>query len=191
MIVDDLTTLLRDRKAVVGVIGLGYVGLPLCLTIAEAGMRVVGFDLDASKPPQLENGVSYIKHIPSERIRAAVKTSLFSATSDFTRLKDADAILICVPTPLTAHREPNLSYVISTGETIAEYLRSGQLIILESTTYPGTTREVLRPILEKSGLKSGKDFFLAFSPEREDPGNRSFGTAQIPKVVGGEGTDAL
>ncbi len=191
MVVDSLAALLRERKAIVGVIGLGYVGLPLCLTIAEAGMQVVGFDLDASKPPQLEKGVSYIKHIPSERIRSAINTSLFSATSDFTRLTDADAILICVPTPLTAHREPNLSYIISTGETIAQHLRIGQLIVLESTTYPGTTREVLRPILEKSGLKSGVDFFLAFSPEREDPGNKSFGTAQIPKVVGGEGTDAL
>lgn len=191
MVVDSLAALLRERKAIVGVIGLGYVGLPLCLTIAEAGMQVVGFDLDASKPPQLEKGVSYIKHIPSERIRSAINTSLFSATSDFTRLTDADAILICVPTPLTAHREPNLSYIISTGETIAQHLRIGQLIVLELTTYPGTTREVLRPILEKSGLKSGVDFFLAFSPEREDPGNKSFGTAQIPKVVGGEGTDAL
>ena len=191
MLADDLALLLRERRAVVGVIGLGYVGLPLCLAIAEAGMRVLGFDVDLSKPAQLGRGESYFKHIPAERIRSINTTSLFSATSDFSRLAEVDAILICVPTPLTTHREPNLSYVVSTGETVAKYLRSGQLIILESTTYPGTTRDVLRPILEKSGLKSGTDFFLAYSPEREDPGNQSFGTAQIPKVVGGEGADAL
>jgi UDP-N-acetyl-D-glucosamine dehydrogenase len=166
-----------NAKAVIGVIGLGYVGLPLCLTIAEAGMRVLGFDLDVAKPAHLERGETYIKHVPSDRIRLANDTSLFSATSDFSRLKETDAILICVPTPLSGHREPDLSYVISTAETIAKYLRVGQLIILESTTFPQTTRDVLRPILEKSGLKSGEDFFLAYSPEREDPGNQSFGTA--------------
>ena len=175
-----------QRKATIGVIGLGYVGLPLCVAIAKSGSRVIGFDIDPLKADQLTNGISYIKHIPSSAVQSARDTDLFIATSDFSRLTDTDAILICVPTPLTKHREPDLSFIISTGETIAKHLHHGQLVVLESTTFPGTTSGVLQPILEKNGLKSGKDFFLAFSPEREDPGNGNFSTVQIPKVVGGD-----
>jgi UDP-N-acetyl-D-glucosamine dehydrogenase len=186
MLQDDLTQRLTQKTALVGVVGLGYVGLPLCVAIAHSGFNVLGFDIDPSKPAQLMKGNTYIKHIPSKSIEAANESGRFRATSDFSRLAEADAILICVPTPLTAHLEPDLSFVISTGNVIAKHLRAGQLIVLESTTFPGTTKEVLRPILEGSGLKCGKDFFLAFSPEREDPGNQTFSTAQIPKVVGGE-----
>ncbi len=186
----DLLNSLSQRTATIGIIGLGYVGLPLCVAIAAAGARVVGFDIDASKTEQLARGESYIKHIPSSMIRQTTESGLFSATADFACLKDVDAILICVPTPLTSHLEPDLSFVVSTTEVIARHLRKGQLVVLESTTYPGTTREVLRPILERSGLSCGVDFFLAFSPEREDPGNRNFSTTQIPKVVGGDDPDS-
>jgi UDP-N-acetyl-D-glucosamine dehydrogenase len=186
----DLATLLRQRQAFIGVIGLGYVGLPLCIAIARAGSRVLGFDIDPAKPSQLASGRSYIRHIPSSAIKEVNETGRFSATSDFSCLALVDAVLICVPTPLTKHLEPDLSFIISTGEVIAKYIRPGQLIILESTSFPGTTKEVLRPVLEKSGLKCGVDFFLAFSPEREDPGNASYSTSQIPKVVGGEDPEA-
>jgi UDP-N-acetyl-D-glucosamine dehydrogenase len=183
---EQLALRFEHRKAVIGVIGLGYVGLPLCLAIAQAGSHVIGFDIDPSKPLQLEGGTSYINHISSQSIKMANATGRFSATSDFSRIAEVDAILICVPTPLTRHLEPDLSFVVSTGEVIKKYLRPGQLVILESTTFPGTTKESLRPILESGGLKCGEDFYLAFSPEREDPGNKNFSTAQIPKVVGGE-----
>jgi UDP-N-acetyl-D-glucosamine dehydrogenase len=183
---DNLALRLKQRKAVIGIIGLGYVGLPLCIAIAEAGSPVLGFDIDPSKPLQLANGQSYINHISSHSVKSANDTGRLSATSDFSRLAEVDAILICVPTPLTRHLEPDLSFVVSTGEVIAKYLRPGQLVILESTTFPGTTKDILKPILEAGGLKCGEDFFLAFSPEREDPGNKNFSTAQIPKVVGGE-----
>jgi UDP-N-acetyl-D-glucosamine dehydrogenase len=186
MTANGLALRLEQRKAVIGVVGLGYVGLPLCLAIASSGSKVFGFDVDPSKPIKLAKGETYIKHISSEDVIAANKSGRFAATSDFSRLNEMDAILICVPTPLTQHHEPDLSFVISTAEVIATHIRAGQLIILESTTFPGTTREVLRPILEKTGLKCGKDFFLAYSPEREDPGNLSFKTTQIPKVIGGE-----
>ena len=186
----DLARRLQSRQAVVGVIGLGYVGLPLCIAIAESGSRVIGLDIDPTKIVRLAKGESYIKHIPADKIRNTNDTTRFMATSDFSRLKEVDAILICVPTPLTSHFEPDLSFVVSTGETVAKHLRAGQLIVLESTTFPGTTSQVLRPILEKSGLKNGVDFFLAFSPEREDPGNPDFSTSQIPKVVGGDDPNA-
>jgi UDP-N-acetyl-D-glucosamine dehydrogenase len=179
------------RQATIGIIGLGYVGLPLALTAARAGFTVLGFDINASYVARLNRGESYITHIPSPPIAAAVEERRLAATTDFSRLPEADAILICVPTPLTRHREPDLSYVETTTRTIAAHLRRGQLIVLESTTYPGTTDEVLKPILEATGLTSGRDFFLAFSPEREDPGNPEFGTATIPKVVGGDGAAAL
>lgn len=182
----ELTERIRSRDATVGVIGLGYVGLPLCLAMTERGFRVIGFDIDAGKPELLLSGKSYIKHISSEKIVAANRTGRFTATTNFSKLVDVDAILICVPTPLTAHHTPDLTYVQHTAEIVSKHLRSGQLVILESTTFPGTTREVLQPILEKSGLVCGRDFFLAFSPEREDPGNASFNTAQIPKVVGSD-----
>ncbi|MEE1654749.1 nucleotide sugar dehydrogenase [Microvirga sp. CF3062] len=181
----------QSRDAKVGIVGLGYVGLPLALTAAKANFSVLGFDINRSYVDRLNQGESYIRHIPSDLVASAVATGLLQATNDFDRLKEPDAILICVPTPLTQHREPDLSYVKATARTIAAHLRRGQLIVLESTTYPGTTEEVLKPIFEATGLKSGKDFFLAYSPEREDPGNLNFSTSTIPKVVGADGSEAL
>ncbi len=161
------------REATIGVIGLGYVGLPLVGAVAGSGFTVLGFDIDAEKVAQLNAGRSYIRHIPDATIGGWLRGGRFHAVADFTRLHEADAVLICVPTPLTRHREPDLTYIVGTTEAIAPQLRRGQLIVLESTTYPGTTREVMQPILERGGLKSGVDFFLAYSPEREDPGRRS------------------
>src|SRR3954470_7093088 len=186
-----LLAAIKSREAVIGIAGLGYVGIPLALAAAKAKFRVLGLDIDAPRVQQINRGESFIKHISSESIAEAVKGGRLEATADFDRLGEADAILICVPTPLTRHREPDLSYVESTARAIAPRLRRGQLVVLESTTYPGTTDEVIKPILEQTGLKSGVDFFLAFSPEREDPGNPDFGTAGIPKVVGGDGPEAL
>jgi UDP-N-acetyl-D-glucosamine dehydrogenase len=177
---------LRAKTAVIGVIGLGYVGLPLSLTLAEAGVNVLGFDIDPAKPKAIAEGRTYLKQFSSERIAAVSSLGTLSATSDMERLSESNVILICVPTPLTKHLEPDLSYVTRTAEAIAARLRPGQLVVLESTTYPGTTREVLKPILEKTGLICGKDVFLAFSPEREDPGNQIHTTATIPKVVGAD-----
>ena len=169
----------------VGIIGLGYVGLPLLYTFHQAGLNVVGFDVDATKIDFITQGKSYIKHFSDSQILELSQSDKCAVTSDFKLLKDVDSILICVPTPLDHHREPDMSYVVNTSETIAKYLRKGQLIILESTTYPGTTDELLKSILEKSsGLREGEDFFLAYSPEREDPGNPDFNTKSIPKVVG-------
>jgi UDP-N-acetyl-D-glucosamine dehydrogenase len=182
---------IQTRRAVIGIAGLGYVGIPLALAAVKAKFRVVGFDVDAARVKQINRGASFIKHISSSSIRDAVKDRQFEATADFDRLAEVDTILICVPTPLTRHREPDLSYVESTARAIAPRLRRGQLVVLESTTYPGTTDDVIKPILEATGLKSGVDFFLAFSPEREDPGNPDFGTTGIPKVVGGDGPEAL
>ena len=180
----------------VAIIGCGYVGLPLALRFAEAGHKVVGFDTDPEKVRLLNAGKSYIEHIQQIKIQQYVNSRHFHATTDLSKLKEADAIIICVPTPLNEYREPDLSYVESTAKSIQPHLQKGQLVVLESTTYPGTTEELLLPILEKSGLRcpvaAGPenenvpgDFFLAFSPEREDPGNKQFGLAQIPKVVGG------
>jgi UDP-N-acetyl-D-glucosamine dehydrogenase len=179
----------RDRTATVGIIGLGYVGLPLALTFAGKGFTTVGFDVDPAKVERLAAGQSYLGHIPDAAITAAPK---FTATADFRQLAKMDAIIVCVPTPL-AHdsTEPDMSFVVKSSEVIGEHLRAGQLVVLESTTYPGTTREVVKPILERRGLESGRDFLLAYSPEREDPGNPEFHTARIPKVVGGDGADAL
>ncbi len=176
---------IEQRTASVGIIGLGYVGLPLVLEFIRAGFVVRGLDLDDRKVSLLKQGKSYIKHIPAEKIRAMNRTKRFVPTTDFSQIERTDCIVICVPTPLNEHREPDISYVIETTKTISRYLRSGHLVILESTTYPGTTDEDMRPILEKAGLKAGKDFFLAFSPEREDPNNPHFSTSTIPKVVGG------
>ncbi len=181
---------IENKSAVVAVCGLGYVGLPLVCAIAK-GFKMLGFDIDAQKIASLNAGDSYIGHIPSSSIAPLVKSGYFAATNDFRRIREADVILICVPTPLTRHREPDLSYVIATASSIAENARPGQLIILESTTYPGTTTEVMAPIFLEKGLQSGRDIFLAFSPEREDPGNAHFETVTIPKVVGGDGADAL
>jgi UDP-N-acetyl-D-glucosamine dehydrogenase len=186
----------KGAQLKVGVIGCGYVGLPLGLRFAEAGHRVKGFDTDPHKVSQLNEGQSYIGHIPSSKIQQYVRSKHFSATSDFSCLTEMDAVVICVPTPLDQRREPDLSYVQQTALSIQPHLQRGQLIVLESTTYPGTTEELVLPILEKSGLRCpiaqgpdaehmATDFFLAFSPEREDPGNKQYGLAQIPKVVGG------
>ena len=180
-----LRAAIERRTAVVGILGLGYVGLPLALVFAERGFRVLGFDVDPQKVATLERGECYIRHLDGHRIAEVTAARRFAATIDFDRLAEADALLICVPTPLTAQREPDLSFVVKTAEQIAVRLRCGQLVVLESTTYPGTTDEVVRGILDRSGLALGEDYFLAFSPEREDPGNPTFGTANIPKVVGG------
>ncbi|MEX2588164.1 MAG: NAD(P)-binding domain-containing protein, partial [Actinomycetota bacterium] len=166
--------LYRSKQAVVGVIGLGYVGMPLALAAVEAGYFVVGFDVDQEKADSINAGKSYIKHIPSEAVAAAVQDGRLQASADFAKLGSVDAIVICVPTPLTTHREPDLSYVVATAEAIRPHLRRGHLVVLESTTWPGTTDEVMKPILEQSGLKSGEDFYLAYSPEREDPGNPEY-----------------
>jgi UDP-N-acetyl-D-glucosamine dehydrogenase len=182
---------IQDRSYVVGIVGMGYVGLPLTRSFYEAGFRCVGFDVDARKIKQLNAGKSYIKHIPGQFIAQARKEKRFRATSNFAELKKVDAIIICVPTPLTKMREPDMSYVRGTCETIAKHLRKGQLVALESTTYPGTTRELMLPILETGGLKVERDFYLAFSPEREDPGRKSHNTTTIPKVVGGYGPKSL
>ena len=186
-------TLVANRSARIGVIGQGYVGLPLALVFEAAGFTVTGFDLDPKKVEALSRGESYIKHIGSERVAAAVAHGRYRATTDFDGLGECDAILICVPTPLGRHREPDLSYIHDTSREIARRLRAGQLVVLESTTYPGTTDEEVLPILEGSGLRCPADFLLAFSPEREDPGNQRFNTQSIPKVVGGvnaESTEA-
>jgi UDP-N-acetyl-D-glucosamine dehydrogenase len=180
----ELIETIRARRATVGIIGLGYVGLPLARSFARVGVRVLGFDVDAGKVEKLNAGKSYIQQIPDATI-AAMREQRFEATSDFARLGEPDAILICVPTPLTESREPDLSYVVKSAQSIAAKLRPGQLIVLESTTYPTTTRNVVLPILEATGLKAGQDFFLAFSPEREDPGNQTHSLDTIPKVVGG------
>jgi UDP-N-acetyl-D-glucosamine dehydrogenase len=175
----------RTRSAHVGIIGMGYVGLPLALAFAKSGFTVTGFDTDSAKVRALSEGQSYIHHIDSERIATAVASDRLRATADFDRLVQQDAILICVPTPLTKQRDPDMRYVRDTAQAIAKRLRRGQLIVLESTTYPGTTDELVRETLESSGLKLGLDFLLAFSPEREDPGNANFNTQTIPKLVGG------
>lgn len=184
-----LLKLIKDQSAVVGIIGLGYVGLPLAIHFGQKGFKIIGFDLDTRKIDKLLHGESYIKHIPAESINAMINQKKFDVTIDFSRLSEADCILICVPTPLTDKMEPDLSYLLDTTETITKYLRPGQLIILESTTYPGTTEEMMLPKLTTKDLKVGRDFFLAFSPEREDPGNQQFCATNTPKVVGGV-TDA-
>ncbi len=176
---------ITGRSARVGIIGLGYVGLPLALAFAEQGFPVLGFDVDAAKVETLLRGECYIRHLDAARVRAQTESGRLIPTADFERLAEADAILICVPTPLTRHREPDLRYVRATAEQIARRLRAGQLVVLESTTYPGTTEELLLPRLGAGGLRCGEDFFLAFSPEREDPGNPKFSTTNIPKLVGG------
>ena len=169
----------------VGIFGLGYVGLPLSLAFCRAGFRVTGFDIDPDKVDALNRGQSYIKHIGEDGVIQAIEKGLFRATCDFSKSTHCDALIVCVPTPLTSSREPDLSFVESTTRSIAPYLRKSQLFCLESTTYPGTTDEVIRPILEDYGLLAGKDFHLAYSPEREDPGNKEFSTNTIPKLVGG------
>lgn len=181
----------RARTARIGVIGLGYVGLPLAVTFARRGFSVQGLDIDKAKVDRLNAGSSYIGRISDDDIRELRAAGTLTATVDFAALAAVDAIILCVPTPLTPQRDPDLSFVIGTCESIAPHLRRGQLVVLESTTYPGTTNEIVRPILERGGLRAGVDFFLAYSPEREDPGNTAFATADIPKIVGADDPDSL
>jgi UDP-N-acetyl-D-glucosamine dehydrogenase len=183
---ETLLASLDQRDATIGIIGLGYVGLPLALAGIDAGFKVLGFDINRARVALINNAEQVISYIGRDVMRAAIDGGRFQATGDFSRLADADAILICVPTPITRHRDPDLSFVSDTAATIAKTLRKGQLVVLESTTWPGTTREVIQPLLEATGLKVGEDVFLAFSPEREDPGNPHFGTKTIPKVVGAD-----
>lgn len=177
---------ITTRQAKIGVIGLGYVGLPLLMSFSEENFHVIGFDIDKEKIDYLQQGKSYIKHIDSEKIIALLDRKNFQCTTDFSRLVEVNVIIICVPTPLGEHQEPDLQYVENTTHVVKQYLQRGQLVVLESTTYPGTTEEVLKPIFEMTGLKEGKDFYLAFSPEREDPGNPVYNTRKIPKVVGSD-----
>ncbi|MCZ6817521.1 MAG: nucleotide sugar dehydrogenase [Planctomycetota bacterium] len=178
----------KKKKALIGIVGMGYVGLPLARTFGQAGFKILGFDVDDAKVRKLNAGKSYIKHIPASMIVGLKRANRFRATADLKELNKPDAIIICVPTPLSKTRDPDMSYVEDTARAIADRLRPGQLIVLESTTYPGTTRDLVRPILEEaSGLKAGRDFFLAYSPEREDPGRTDFSTETIPKLVGGYG----
>ena len=190
----DLADLLRrieTRSYTVGIVGMGYVGLPLAMTFAANGFHVMGFDSDGKKVEALVQGRSYIKHITNAQVTEAREGNCLSATTDFDRLGEPDAVLLCVPTPLNRNREPDMTFVEASARAVARQLRPGQLIVLESTTYPGTSDELIRPILEETGLKSGTDFFLAYSTEREDPGNKDFATGKIPKVVGADGADAL
>jgi UDP-N-acetyl-D-glucosamine dehydrogenase len=182
---ERLAELIRNKQAVVGVIGLGYVGLPLIRAFTNAGFRCMGFDVDQSKVDKLNAGQSYIKHIDSSAMKQLIEIGQFEPTADMGRLVEADCIIICVPTPLNESRDPDLSYIEGTAASIAKVLRPGQLVTLESTTHPTTTRVNVLPVLEATGLKCGEDYFLAFSPEREDPGNPTFSASTIPKVVGG------
>lgn len=190
---EELNQKIETKKIKIGIIGMGYVGLPLALEFSEAGFNVTGFDIDVNKIPLLNNGKSYIKHIDSERVKNVVDKGYFRATSNFTELEEQDALIICVPTPLNKYREPDLTYIENTAKSISENFRPGQLVILESSTYPGTTEEIIKPFLDKPINKKlngkqfevGKDYFLAYSPEREDPNNPNFKTKDIPKVVGG------
>lgn len=189
---DSFIERIQNRTANIGIIGLGYVGLPLLWTFHEQGFPVMGFDVDPDKIKNIENGQPYIKHLGYSMMERLAKSKKCSATMDFAGLRDMDAIILCVPTPLNTYREPDMQYVEQTTQTVAQHLQKGQLVVLESTSYPGTTDELVVPILEKgSGLTSAKDFFVAYSPEREDPGNPNFNTSKIPKVVGADGPEAL
>ncbi len=187
----ELLNKISERRAVVGVIGLGYVGLPLSVEFAKAGHTVIGFDVDERRADSINEGVSYIPDVPTESVNELVATGKLSATTDFSKLRKTDAVVICVPTPLRKTKEPDISYILAAAEQVCAHIQAPQLIILESTTYPGTTDEVLLPMLEETGLKLDKDFFLAFSPERVDPGNPQFQTHNIPKVVGGVSKDSM
>ncbi len=181
---------IKNKSSVVGIIGLGYVGLPLAAAAASAGFKTIGLDIDKKKSEQLNSGISYIDAVSSDDVKRLTSSGHLSSTADMSHIKQCDVLVICVPTPLTSQREPDMRFIESTGKTIAKHMHRGQTIILESTTYPGTTKEFLIPILETSNLRSGVDFFVGFSPEREDPGNRDFGTVTIPKIVSGEGVEA-
>ncbi len=181
----DLSKKISESSAKIGIMGLGYVGLPLAVEFGNAGFKVTGIDIDNSKVKKINRGVSYIGDVCSKELKVLVRKGLVKATTDFSALKNIDAIIICVPTPLRKTRDPDMSYIISSAEKIAKYQHKGQLIVLESTTYTGTCEEIILPILEEGGYKAGKDFFMAFSPERVDPGNKEYGTKDIPKVIGG------
>jgi len=187
---NSLIEKINNKDAIIGIVGLGYVGLPLMLRYIEVGYRVIGFDIDQTKVDLLNSGRSYIEHIPALAISSATKNG-FEATTDFSRVTHADALVLCVPTPLNKYREPDLSFVLDTTDSLVPFLRKGQVVSLESTTYPGTTEEELLPRVEANGLKVGEDIFLVFSPEREDPGNPDFSTRTIPKVCGGHTQDCL
>lgn len=189
--VTSLKSKIDDRSATVGIVGLGYVGLPLAIEFVHKGFHVIGYDADPNKVKCLVNGRTYIRHISDWKISEAMGTGNFKPTVDDKQIREMDAILVCVPTPLTVNREPDMSYVVASCELIAAHMRSGQLIVLESTTYPGTTEEVMQPILESKGFKLNKDFYLAYSPEREDPNNKHYNTSTIPKIVGCDSEDGL
>ena len=191
MVKEQLIEKIQTHKARIGIVGLGYVGLPLVLRFGEERFSVIGFDVDPVKVQKLNAGESYIRHIPADRLQSLLKEKQFEATSDFRRLSEPDCIIICVPTPLTAKKDPDLQYIEKTADAITKTLRKGQLISLESTTYPGTTEEILLERFRTTGLEVGKDYFLVFSPEREDPGNQDYSTRTIPKVVGGITPDCL
>lgn len=190
MIKNELEKLIADKSASIGVIGLGYVGLPLIVEFGMKGFRGIGFEVDEKKAAAINAGRSYIVDVPDENVRKCVEAGKLSATTDFTKLAECNAIIICVPTPLRKTKDPDMSYIIAAGEEVQKYMRRGQLVILESTTYPGTTDEVLLPMFEEKGFKLDEDFLLAFSPERVDPGNPQFQTHNIPKVVGGVTKDS-
>jgi len=190
MIKDELKTVIQEKTACVGVIGLGYVGLPLIVEFGLKGFRGIGFEVDTKKVDDVNSGRSYIVDVPDENLKKCVDGGLLTATTDFSQLTECDVIIICVPTPLRKTKDPDMSYIIAAGEEIQKYMRRGQLMILESTTYPGTTDEVLQPMFEENGLKLDEDFLLAFSPERVDPGNPQYLTHNIPKVVGGVSKDS-
>jgi UDP-N-acetyl-D-glucosamine dehydrogenase len=190
MIKDDLKNLIADKRATIGVIGLGYVGLPLIVEFCLKDFRGIGFEVDAKKTEAIGRGESYIVDVKSEAVQKCVDSGKLTATTDFSQLSVCDVIIICVPTPLRKTKDPDMSYILAAGEQIQQYMRKGQLIILESTTYPGTTDEVLQPMFEEKGFKLNEDFLLAFSPERVDPGNPQFQTHNITKVVGGVGKDS-
>ncbi|OGR66898.1 MAG: UDP-N-acetyl-D-glucosamine dehydrogenase [Elusimicrobia bacterium GWC2_61_19] len=182
---EKIKKLIRERKAKVGIVGMGYVGLPLAVEFAKGGFAVTGFEVDVQKVRDLKAGQSYIPDVPSAEVGALAKKGLLSATLDFSGLKKQDAVIICVPTPLRKSKDPDVSYIVAAVQETRKFLKRGQIIILESTTYPGTTKELVKPMLEAGGLKAGKDFYLAFSPERVDPGNSKYGVKNTPKVVGG------
>ncbi len=190
MVKDELINLITEKNARIGVIGLGYVGLPLIIEFALKGFPTIGFEVDTKKNAALNTGVSHIVDVPSENVQKAIEAGKFTATTDFSQLKNCDVIIICVPTPLRKTKDPDMSYILAAGEQIKKYARRGQLVILESTTYPGTTDEVLQPMIEEAGLNLDEDFLLAFSPERVDPGNPQYQTHNITKVVGGVGKDS-
>lgn len=188
---NNLLAKIESKKSIIGIVGLGYVGLPLSLRFAEVGFSVLGFDIDPIKVEKLNRGDSYIQHIGVDRVFKCWEEGKLKATTDFSRASEVDVLILCVPTPLGKHQEPDLSFVTNTLNSLISYLRAGQIISLESTTYPGTTEEELRPLIENKGLNIGQDFFLVYSPEREDPGNRKYSTKTIPKIVGGTTENCL